>query len=717
MEYKLPNPDGKPYDFGDPEFWESYGFTPEFALEFAKCFPEYWRDVSAWYRKYSNSFVASNYFNDFLRRDSARARQAFRSSKIGCNQDQIPLPDTHQFPYDRSSQQLALAYVRTFRNAGITPQPLPGGLKRRERLPDGAIYLGRTRLAHQEVLESEFNHKNNEQCIRWGPLLYAPELAFERHFLVLGSTRSGKTTILRLLLQSLHRNPDARCIVYDYKTDLIPALIPSQEHTISDLYHILNPYDARGAAWDIAKDVDENSAPTLSEILLPSTKHDEGSNYFTRVTRSLLTATVRALIHQAADSWTFLDLMLALQSENIRSVLATTTEGRRLYNAHVAGDGQTQQNVLSGLNECADRYVRIAAAWARADERISFRHWAINDSKGILLGNSIRNSASIKPVILCIIHFLFHELLDGAEQKPYHTFMVLDEFARLGHVPQIVDVIQAALSQRLSLVLGVHDLESVQKVYREATTSILGPCSFKAFLRNTTPETARWISNAIGEQDVSIEVRSTSKSESFSPSSAAEDKDRRTTGTSSTSNWQYLRRPAVPMEEIMGLPPINPDTGISGFFLGPGHPPYRGNLYYNLFCGPVTKVWGRIIRRDGQFSKEYLLWQESQQDPKFIPTPPEHFRPPEDSFSTLAALGFQRDLTPYAQPLPIERPTPAPIENSPPQEPELELSQHQIAEPPAGPPMAQLPKKHKLADMVWDDELETFVLRSREDDD
>lgn len=578
-------------------------------------------------------------------------------------------------------------------------------------MPDGAIFEARIRLAHQTVLQNNCAPHNPEQCVRWGPLLYDPALARERHFLVIGATRSGKTSLLRLLLQSLHRTDNTRCIVYDFKTEFIPCLNPSNDRPITDLYHILNPYDARGSAWDIAKDVDENSSDTLAKILIPSGR-DKRDEYFTPTLRSILSAIVRALIEQSGERWTFLDLMLALQSDNIRAVLATTAEGRRLYNAHCVGNGQTQQNLISMLDQCSQKYLRIAAAWSKATQTVSLRQWALHDSKGILLGHNSRGSASIKPVILAILHFLFYELTDSTDAKPYHTFMVLDEFRRLGKLPQIIDVVQAAISQKLSLVLGVHDVESIKGVYGQEALGILGPCDFKAILRNTNPDTLAWASHIIGQQDVTIEQKSTSESESLMHAEEKDQHRRRTTGTGSAKNRHHVSRPAVPAEAIMQLPPASPDSGISGYFIGPGHPPYLGTLPGDLFSTFENN------EDEGNSVDNYYLWRhrsvdDNQVEKAFVRTPPENFRPPEDSFSTLAALGFQPDHTPHTKPFPRKFADRAePTEHS-----ADDLTESTATPPPAAnkSPSTKPKKNHDLHKMVWDDELETFRPRSEDD--
>ena len=311
-DFQRQSDDGTSYDFGDPEYWESYGANPDGALLFAKGFPAYWKAVAGWYAKqdwleelavfYRNravwAFAGDESRTPFivlealglkslpLRFEHLRPYLTCYSEDALKYEAEFADPNRCQPPSDHALlpfiimtychldncttewNAIARTYVDALQSAGVRPKALPPGPKRRERLPDGAVFVGRIRLAHQEVLQQELV-RNAEKCVRWGPLLYQPHLAQERHFLVMGMPRSGKTTLLRLLLQSLHRMDDARVVVYDFKNELLPGLNPSPQQPVTDSYHIINPYDARGSAWDIAKDVDENSASTLAQILIP----------------------------------------------------------------------------------------------------------------------------------------------------------------------------------------------------------------------------------------------------------------------------------------------------------------------------------------------------------------------------------------------------------------------------------------------------------------
>ena len=96
-----------------------------------------------------------------------------------------------------------------------------------------------------------------EEPYLWGRQFLSFGRARE-HFLVLGSTGSGKTALLKRLMATVLPRvgaPGFRCraMVYDAKKDMYSVL---RSMGISeDKIVVVNPFDARSAAWDIAADV------------------------------------------------------------------------------------------------------------------------------------------------------------------------------------------------------------------------------------------------------------------------------------------------------------------------------------------------------------------------------------------------------------------------------------------------------------------------------
>lgn len=699
MSMTISNPDGKDFDFGDPEFWEFYGLSSEQALAIAEGFPEYWLDVAGWYSPASSQTIASTLAAKRRERNLAWLANAIKGTPMNPHRpneisqhsafrkfvadyypeefNQRPTFDAKrpfQVLYDQVhgacpslEDWRAVSSIVALQNERNCQRRAPAGYKRRESLEDGLLFVNDSRLARQDVLE-DLADQTNDALIRWGPLTYPDDHAFSTNYFVIGMPQSGKTTVLRLLIQSvLNFDQDRRLVVYDHKTEFIPVLTPDAEKSTSQYFYIFNPYDARSVGWDIAADVTANSAETLAEILIPPSKRDERP-YFTRIPRNVLAEVIRILIQkarQANKTWTFLHLMLAIRSSNLRSVLSETSEGRETYKAQIQGDQQTQQNVRSELDDCSKRFLRIAAAWHRTPERLlSFSEWArsTSDRKGIILGSNDNYLETLQLLNQAILYFLCGKLMDQTHPKRFRTFMVLDEFERLGHIPKLAHTVETSAGRKLNLVFGVHDFETL-KVHYDDMHGILGTCGFKAFLRVENPSVAEWISKRIGSQGVRMPHTSTSRGETqgeLNSDDSLQDKSNddkthsRGTTTTTTRSEQYHIRRAVTPETIMALPLPSAGLGLQGFFQGSPYAMfYRGVLDRNVVSHKRTAR-----------GNECVLWRPGP-DKAFETRSDADFQPPDDPFEPLRELGFERDESPHTAPLRSRSPSTPPVSMPP----------------------------------------------------
>jgi Type IV secretion-system coupling protein DNA-binding domain len=355
--------------------------------------------------------------------------------------------------------------------------------------------------------------------------------------------------------------------------------------------------------------------------------------------------------------------MLAIRSSNLRSVLSATSEGRETYKAQVEGDQQTQQNVRSELDDCSKRFLRIAAAWYRTPEKLlSFSEWAKSpsDRKGIILGSNDDYLETLQLLNQAILYLLCGKLLDKTHPKSFRTFMVLDEFERLGRIPKFAHTVQTSAGRELNILMGVHDFDTLKGHYGDDMHGILGTCGFKAFLRVENPNVAEWISKRIGSQGVRMPHTSTSRGESqgqlnsddSSLDKPKDDKARsRGSTTTTTTSQQYHTRRAVTPEAIMALPLPSAGLGLQGYFQGPPYATfYRGELNSDI----VSPEWSA-------FANECLLWRPGS-DKAFEARSDADFRPPDDTFEPLRELGFERDDKPHTVPLRPPSRAPAPPE-------------------------------------------------------
>jgi len=407
-----------------------------------------------------------------------------------------------------------------------------------------------------------------------------PSDAATKHFCIVGVSGGGKTITLQLLMQqalpAIGKGRDVRAVIYDAKRDVVSSLAGMGLHTTP---LILNPFDARCWAWDMAADITvPTDADEIAAILIP--EKSESQPFFTNAARQLVGGTLRSLIKTCPAMWTFRDLVLAVQSkEYLRQILEREPITKYLVETFFANERELA-SIITTIETRMGRYGSIAAAWdSCCSRKISLNDW-INQESILVLGCIHKNREAIETVNRLLFHRLHQVLLDDKSSRApasRRTWVFLDEVPDAGRLDGLHRVFTHARSYGICIALGFQDLAGLTHIYGDNLASvIINQCSSKAILRLTSPETARWASglaNTYEERD---------------PNSP---KDPPT------------RREAIPPAAFLSLPPTDRTNGLSGYYITPYVNPY------------FSKLGG-----DELFDR--MLMQPDESVPDFVPRPP-----------------------------------------------------------------------------------------------
>ena len=439
--------------------------------------------------------------------------------------------------------------------------------------------------------------------------------AASSHFLICGATNSGKTLMIRLLLQSvlgawtMDRVP-TRLLVYDAKRELLPILHGMFEHLgrtdAIEKIVLLNPFDSRSIAWDVAADITSTGhALELASIMIPS---EQGSGrYWSDGARMVVAGVIDAFI-LAGRPWTLGDVCRAVENlENLNAVV-----GRRLETVRVLesmGSEQTQTNLFSTINVYLAPFRILAALWDRAESKISLRRWLRERDGVLVLGSSQTAATAIaaanRLLFQRVTQIILDELPELAPDDPSKTWIVLDEFVRIGRLDGMTDAATMGRSKGLAVVLSLQDIDGMRAVYgREATNEILGQFSNIGLLRLNSVETARWAADVVGAYRA-IEQRDGIR-EGLSVGNEI------SIQRGSDSTLSMVDRPALLPSYFQRLPLVKRSAGIHGLFVSPN---WIGGEYEaaEVF---VSKDW---MFRDG------FIWPTSNV-PGFVSRPEEASR-------------------------------------------------------------------------------------------
>lgn len=416
-----------------------------------------------------------------------------------------------------------------------------------------------------------------------------PSNAATTHFCFLGSTGSGKTISIRLLMQSavdsIGHGFGHRALIYDAKRDMMPILCG----IIDESYILtLNPFDKRSVAWDMAQDITSPAnALELASILIPS-EENASQPFFTDASRDLLKAVIISFILTAKDeetgkpNWTFRDLVLTmLNQDTLIEVLNRTNETKGLVKSYFSHEG-TAQNIMSTIASKMNAYGIIAALWHQAykkKRKISLNSW-LKKEFVLVLGNDHTNRVAIDAINRVIFKRL-SELILAEEDINEHadatrrTWIFLDEFVRAGKLDGIVELATEGRSKGVAIVLGFQDINGLRSVYgKEVAEEIVGQCSNIAILRLQSPETAEWASKLFGQREIEeVEFSDSSgtskQSASFISALAGRGGDSSGQSQQTSKTTKKLVKDTVLNSAFINLPVTNAKNGLHGFRFSP----------------------------------------------------------------------------------------------------------------------------------------------------
>ncbi len=372
-------------------------------------------------------------------------------------------------------------------------------------------------------------------------------------FLLAGAPGSGKSTLLNLFLGSALRcvgvRPDVRALIYDAKQNVLPYLksIAPQARIVT-----LNPWDARGAAWDICRDVREpRIAVEIAFTLIPQVH--ESQPFFADAARHLLYGVILSFLLSGVD-WTLADLLRALTSPKLlKRVLARHPETRTILQRYFY-DRRLVANIMSTIATKLLPLEPVAAAWETATERVSIEDWAASDMI-LVLGASDSSRTAIDAVNRCISKRACDITLNQSDSFTRRSFFIWDELAEAGKQDGLVSLGKKGRSRGACIVVAFQSIAGLRdpKLYGTHQTDELLSLFANRFIgRLECPVTADWASTLFGDQ----EIEQTSTSVSSSPH-----------GRSRSESKQKTVRKAVLPSELMSTPTCNRENGLSGYYI------------------------------------------------------------------------------------------------------------------------------------------------------
>ena len=247
-------------------------------------------------------------------------------------------------------------------------------------------------------------------------------------------------------------------------------------------------------------------------------RHEHGNgSHFSEMAKSMVAAVLEHVITNSVKEVKDYDLttvMNILFSATFNETLQTwasdpATHGMRASQtaATFLAAGENEQGAIKTT-------IKKAFDWARSDEMQAFLSASNCDLEDVF--NNKADLFIVVPLDQIDAQSVFLRLLtniilgmavkqEGIRESKKNVLLVLDEFVRLGRMEKLVNIANVAAGAGIEALFISQDKGQIESVYGKGdTASILGSCvTIRIFgLGRAEIETAKWASEALGDQTV-----------------------------------------------------------------------------------------------------------------------------------------------------------------------------------------------------------------------
>ncbi len=305
-----------------------------------------------------------------------------------------------------------------------------------------------------------------------------------QHFLFVGDTGTGKSSLVRQLLAQIHERKEA-AVVYDPAREYLPEFFNERRGDV-----ILNPLDARMPYWGPA---DELTHPTEADALAKSLfpDRDRENRFFIESPRKILAHLLR--LHPTPQD--LCDWIAHADPEIDKRVKGTPLE------AIIAKDAPQQRSGVLGVLERASNAFRLLPS-PEGRKPWTATEWAANRTAWVFLTSTPETRETLRPLISLWLDFIILRLTAQAGIAAPPTWVIVDEVASLEMLPNLPLALAESRKSNTRIVMGLQGRSQVEMRYGREAEAMLSQPRTKIFLRTSEPRAAEWISKCIGEVEM-----------------------------------------------------------------------------------------------------------------------------------------------------------------------------------------------------------------------
>jgi type IV secretory pathway TraG/TraD family ATPase VirD4 len=316
-----------------------------------------------------------------------------------------------------------------------------------------------------------------------------------KHFKLIGTTGTGKTTAIRELLGAAIARGD-RAVFADPDAGYLQHFYNRYRGDI-----VLNPFEAQSVKWNLFAEVEDSfDVDQLANGLIPDCD-DASAREWRGYARTFLAAIIRRCrFSGAANAGDLWRLLMVASAEELRPVVEGTPAQPFLDTENARMFGSIRS--VAGSAMAAYEYVQKQRATL-----FSVRQWVKNRTHTGMLFIPYRAGqiAALRSIIATWMHLAIFEALSQPEGRDQRLWFVVDELDALGAVHGLKDALARLRKFGGRCVLGFQSASQVSATYGGDSQALVENCGNSLILRCSSSEnggTSQFASRLIGEREV-----------------------------------------------------------------------------------------------------------------------------------------------------------------------------------------------------------------------
>jgi type IV secretory pathway TraG/TraD family ATPase VirD4 len=323
-----------------------------------------------------------------------------------------------------------------------------------------------------------------------------PELDEAKHFKLIGTTGTGKSTAIQEILGAALERGD-RAVIADPDGGYLRRFYDAERGDV-----VLNPFDSRSVKWDLFAEIKSPyDVEQLARSLIPD--NDGQDRSWRGYARTFFTAVTRQA-HEAGtkDVSELYRLLVTAKADELRTLLDATPAQPFLDEQN----GRMFDSIRSVTSSAVGALDYIGR---QTGSPFSVREWVSGSESGVLfMPYKAGQIAALSSTISGWMRLAIFEAMDrddaSRERRP--LWFVVDELDALGQIDGLKDALARLRKFDGRCILGFQSIAQVSSTYGQgAAHTIVENCGNTLILRCSASEgggTARFASQLIGDREV-----------------------------------------------------------------------------------------------------------------------------------------------------------------------------------------------------------------------